>query len=124
MAQQRFPDLSQATGRRYSGGVHVQVDDGVVMITVVGAMDRATTAQFGAEILDVCRVCVGELVVDLSACTSLSHAGLWLLGEARRRCEGGRCHLWITAVRPEIVDMLVGAGLVTERAIGYSVGLR
>lgn len=98
-------DVPVTSGR----GLSVRVDDGAVVLAVAGNLDAATAAGFRAELLDLCDVCVGELTVDLSACTEITTAVVAVLETARQRCV--RCRLSVVCGHPEITSVLARVGI-------------
>jgi anti-anti-sigma regulatory factor len=98
-------DVPVTSGR----GLSVRVDDGAVVLAVAGNLDAATAAGFRTELLDLCDVCVGELTVDLSACTEITTAVVAVLETARQRCV--RCRLSVVCGHPEITSVLARVGI-------------
>jgi anti-anti-sigma regulatory factor len=91
--------------------VSVLVGDATVSLTVTGNMDGRAAAMFRGELLELCEICVGELTVDLSACTEISTAVLAALELAQQTGRRGRCRLTVIARHPEITLPLNRAGV-------------
>lgn len=89
----------------------VRVNDGIVVIEIVGQIDAATTAECRDELLGLCGVCVGTLIIDMSACVHLSAAAVVLLRAAHQRCQQGRCQIRVRAHHSGVLDALAAAGI-------------
>ncbi|MEU3648863.1 STAS domain-containing protein [Lentzea sp. NPDC034063] len=93
--------------------ISVRVDDGVVLLVVAGPIDAETVAGLRTELLELCVVCPGVLVVDLSAYTAPSDTLLQILQEAQKRSsQRGRCRLLVFAEHPDLAHALDTAGVV------------
>jgi anti-anti-sigma factor len=89
--------------------VTMQVGDGVVVIAAIGRIDQLAAVAFREELLEVWPVCVGTLVVDLSACTYLSIDAVRVLQDIWRRSPPGRAQLQVTADHPDVTAVLDAA---------------
>lgn len=98
----------------YCRHVSVLVADGAVQVVVTGDLYGERVDSFRAELLDLCDTCVGELTVDVSACTELPPAVLAVLELARQRCAPGRCVLRVVATDPVIAEAISGLGITVS----------
>lgn len=103
--------LLPAAPALYCQYVSVLVADGAVQVVVTDDLYGERVESFRAELLDLCDTCVGELTVDVSACTELPPAALAVLDLARQRCALGRCVLRVVATDPLIAETISGLGI-------------
>lgn len=98
------PAMRVPTTSRRRASVSVRVADGAVTVAVTGNLDAGSVAAFRAELLQLCQVCVGDLIVDLSTCTGITVAVMDAVDSAREACLRGRCRLRVFAARAEIAS--------------------
>jgi anti-anti-sigma regulatory factor len=97
--------------RRWEHSAGAQVGDGVVVVAVTGRIDQLAVAAFRQELLDTWQVCVGTLLVDLSACTHLSTDAIETLRTVRGRSPRNQCQLQIRADHPDVRAVLDTANI-------------
>jgi hypothetical protein len=94
------PDTCGPNAGGRTSRLSVQVGDGVVTVRVTGRPDLRTVTAFRDELLDLCTVCVGDLVVDLSGCTGITMALMGVVDAARAASRRNRCTLLLHTAAP------------------------
>jgi hypothetical protein len=95
----------------------VLVHDAVVTVGMTGDPDATVRRMFVAELRSLTKVCVGDLIVDLTACTDISSI-LADLMSVQASCRSTRCRLKTRTRCPDMAAILTDAGIPLTEEYG------
>lgn len=98
--------------------ITVHVNDSVVVVGMSGQLDATTAAACREELLGLCDVCVGTLIIEITDSSGLSAAAESLLRAAHWHCLHGRCQIEVSAENPDVLAALALAGLPRATVTG------